>query len=385
MVRVARKVGLLHTSMKPLFKILIIIGAVVVLGAAAYFIWWLFVDDVKPGALPDSVPGGSASVLTSTSTNATGEASALSPRTISDRAIFDYWTVPETGEIYYLTPEGMVFVVKEGSDLEISRQSMTALNHAEPSFDGRRLLVSFGNPSSPQWAIFDTVDSIWRPLPREITNAGWGRTLSELVVGMTSGSDYNLSFADISKSPFVYTVIVRDFRLADVRFSTLLNGTILIAEHPSSLFDGGVWSLNPTTRALSLVLSPEKGRTVKVEPQENASYLGTTKEFSVANGTFQNTLPLFFLTLPDKCSSAASTTYCFVPKNLTSRITLPDDYYTHAFYSLDALYSINQKDGAIASIPLSDFPVDASRVHADNRTVYFINRYDSLLYKLEIQ
>lgn len=373
--------------MKPLYKVFVGISIVILLGGGIYFIWWLFLDEAAP-PIPSSgvVPEGNVGFSTPTSTSPISNASTPLPRGISDRPIFDYWTVPETGEIYYLTPEGMVFAVKEGPDLEISRQSMTALNHAEPSSDGRRLLVSFGNPSSPQWAVFDTVDSIWRPLPREITNAGWGRTSSELVVTMTSGNDYNLSFVDISKSPFSYTIIVRDFRLTDVRFSTLSNGTILIAERPSSLFDGGVWSLNPATRALSLMLAPTKGRAIKVEPKENVSYLGATEGFSVADGTLQNAFrPFLYNTFPDKCAASASTTYCFVPQNATSKTKLPDDYLMRTFYSIDALYSISHETSEITPISVGEGAFDASRVRANGSTVYFINRYDSFLYKLEIQ
>jgi hypothetical protein len=372
--------------MKPIYKILIAIGVVLVLGAGIYFIWWLFIDAPTAEVPPDGVlPPGNGGAPVTTTTPSGGEMLLPISRAISDRIIFDYWLVPETGEVYYLTPEGYIYVAKEGPDLELSHQIITALNHAEPSLDGRRLLVSFGNPSAPQWGIFDTVDSVWRPLPREVTNAGWGRSSSELVASVTSGNDTNLSFVDISKTPPVYTVLARNFLMADVMLGTLEGGDILIVERATARFEGRIWRLNPVTRAFTLALSPTLGRIVKVEKGDNVTYFSDTESFSIADGALQNPFSLFFRTLPDKCAAAASTSYCFIPRNLAANTVFPDDYLMRNFYSIDSLYAIAHPSRAIRALVLGDVSFDASRVRAHEKTVYFIDRYSSLLYKLDIE
>lgn len=372
--------------MKPIYRILIAVGAVIVLVAAGYFIWWLFIDGPAPevptqgGALPPETDN------TSVSTSTAPDGSTLpTPRPISDHKAFDYWLMPETGEIYYLTPEGYVYAVKDGPDLEISKQAITALNRAEPSVDGRRVLVSFGNPSEPQWTIFDSVDSVWRPLAREIINAGWGKTPSELVASVTSGSDHNLSFVDISRTPPVYTTIIRNFHMKDVLYSMLRNGEILISERPSASFKGSVWRLNPTTRVLTLILAPAAGRTVKTERGADLSYLSDTEEFAIAGGALQSPAPLFFRTLPDKCAAGAGTIYCFVPRNLNISTALPDDYLMRAFYSIDSLYAVTYPSLTLRPIILGEGAFDTSRVRANENVVYFIDRYTDKLYELEIK
>ncbi|MDP3974944.1 MAG: hypothetical protein Q8P88_01495 [Candidatus Jorgensenbacteria bacterium] len=372
--------------MKPLYKILLIILAVILLAASAYFVWWLFLEEPTPevpGA-SSTLPGGTTSRPNSTSTTPNSGISISSPRAISDHTAFDYWLVPETGEVYYLTPEGHVYAVKEGPDLEISRQTITALNRVEPSPDGRRLLVSFGNPTAPQWVLFDTVDSVWRPLPSQITNAGWGRTSSELIASVTSGNDMNLSFVDITKTPPIYTVLVRNFRMEDVIFSTLDGGDVLITERASANFEGRVWRINPDSRVLTLALAGTKGRTVKIVKGENVSYLGSTDGFSIADRTLQNASLLFFNTLPDKCAAAASTTYCFAPRNLGTNTSIPDDYFMRKFYSVDSLYSIAHPSGALRALIFGEGTFDASRVRAEKNAVYFLDRYTNKLYELKL-
>lgn len=374
--------------MKPLYKILIALGTLILLGAAGYFIWWLFIAQPMPTETPasDVLPGDVTGNAPSTSTASQGSAYPVI-RSLSDNAVFNYWRVGETGEIYYLTPEGRVYAVKEGPDLEISKQTISALNRVEPSRDGRRLLASFGNPLAPQWGIFDTADSVWRPLPSQITNAGWGRTSSELVATVVSGNDTNLSFVDIAKTPPTYTVLVRDFRIEDAVFSLLNQNELLIVEKPSAEYAGNAWRFNFANRAFTRAFAPAQGLTIAVSPSGAATYLfETIEEFSIGDAAFANRLTGLFTTLPSKCADYASTTYCFVPQNPPSKTVLPDDYFMRKFYSIDSLYRVDLATGAIDLIVLAgEQEYDADSVHATENALYFINRYDNLLYKLEIK
>lgn len=372
--------------MKSPYKILIAVGTVIAVGAGIYFAWWLFFAEPSPTTpLPIGTLPGNKEGVASTSTPPEAGVAFPIPRVISDHAAFNYWLAPEAGEVYYLTPEGYVYVVKEGPDLEIARQTITALNHAEPSSDGRRLLVSFGNPLSPQWAIFDTIDSVWRPLPPQIANAGWGRNSHELIASVKNGSDLNFSLVDITKTPFSYTLILRDLRIEDVILSTLESGDFLLAERSSANFVGRVWRVSSSTKSFGLALAPATGRVTKVERGEGVTYIASTESFVIADRELGNSFrPFFNNTLPEKCAASASTTYCFVPQNLPLKTKLPDNYYMHALYSADSLYSIAHGTGEIAPIFMGDATFDASHVRADKDAVYFIDRYTNKLYELEI-
>lgn len=384
--------------MRPLYKILIGIAAFVVIIAAGYFIWWLFLEDPgdgasQGGALPEGTGGGA----TPTSTPRTGMDTRV-PLAISDHAAFDYWLVPETGEVFYLTPQGFVYAVKEGPDLEVSRQTIAALNHAEPSSDGRRLLVSFGNPSSPQWAIFDTVDSVWRPLPREVMNAGWGRSPSELVASVASGSDINLSFIDVSKTPFSYATLVRNFQMEDVELSLASAGSILVTERPSSFFSTRVWLLNVSDRSLNLIFAPTNGLWVTRSSLSQTTFFkftpdaGTSILYDLSGRGSEVRLPFF--TFPDKCAMIDRTFHCFVPKEITPRSSsaLPDSYFQSKLRLEDtfvtgAVTTSTEIGVENVSSPwgsAGDKTYDAFRVRAEKNTVYFLDRYTGLLYQLEV-
>lgn len=382
--------------MKPLYKILIGITALVVLVAAGYFIWWLFLEEPggetsQGGSLPEGTGGN---VPAATSTPRTGE-NARVPLAISDHAAFDYWLVPETGEVFYLTPQGFVYAAKEGPDLEISRQTITALNRAEPSSDGRRLLVSFGNPSARQWAIFDTVDSVWRPLPREVMNAGWGRSPRELVASVVSGSDTNLSFIDISKTPFAYTTLVRNFQMEDVEFSLATAGSILIAERPSSLFPTRTWLFNISDRSLNLIFAPTNGLWItRASPSQETFFkftpdAGTSIVSDLSGRSSEILLPFF--TFPDKCAMTDQAFYCFVPKEMAQRsfLALPDGYF-QAKLRLEDIFVTGTVATSTASV-IGDVSspwgsagaetYDASHVRTEKNTAYFIDRYTDKLYR----
>ncbi|MFH0806640.1 MAG: hypothetical protein V1885_02875 [Candidatus Brennerbacteria bacterium] len=376
--------------MKPLYKILTVIGIAIVVGVVIYFLWWLFIAEP-----PANVPPGNGGAPTSTSTETNNSSSLSTPTVISDHTAFDYWLVPETGEVYYITPEGYVYAVKDGPDLEISRQAITALNRTEPSADGRRLLVSFGNPSSPQWAIFDTVDSVWRPLAREITNAGWGRNPNELIATVRSGNDANLSFVDISKTPLIYMVVVRDFRMEDVIFVTSKTGDTFILERPSSLFENRVWKLEPSSRALNVLFTPTQDLWIVPASTARDSFLKFTSEqgTSLLDSSFGGSVAFPFYTFPDKCAVNNMKLFCFVPKEGPPEHTdaILNSYLMQKTRSEDVfvLGSIATSTRSIEDVSspwgsVGETTFDASRVRANENAVYFIDRYTDLLYRLEL-
>lgn len=372
--------------MKPLYRILIATGITAAVLASVYLAWWLFSDEpeLQGPAAGGALPGEGTSTPATPPPTPGDTVTFSEPRVVSDHEVFDYWFVPDAREMYYLTPEGYLYAVKDGPDLEISRQEMPALHRTDASPDGRLLLAAFGNPAAPQWAVFDTVDAVWRPLPREITNAGWTRNRGEIVAFVQNGSDLNLSLVNILKSPPSYTVLLRNLRFEDVTLDTLDGGDIVITERGTAGVEGRVWRVNPATRTIVLALDPAAGRTLKIARGEGVTYLGSTDSFALADAELRNAATLFFDTLPDKCAAAASTTYCFAPKNATAQTVFPDDYFTRAFYSIDSLYRFDHRTGAVAPVFFGEIPIDASRVRVQKGAVYFIDRYTKKLFQLLI-
>ncbi len=364
--------------MKPIFKILIIILILVVAGLTIYL---LFSGGGEVESVPGTEPEGEPAVIE------TGTESAL--KKISDNPVFDFWINESTKEIFYLTPSGEVIGAKDGSDLEISKQTVDALNFIETGPGGRKILAAFGDPQTPKWGIFDVVDGVWRPLPADITNATWGESDEKLIVTVESGNDSNLAEADITKTPPSYRTFVRDFQLKDVRMTYLPENRVIISELPSASYAASLWQLNLKSLVFNLLVAPEKGLDASWSNDKKSVFLfGLDSGLSVLDENFRTKVPNSYLpvTFPEKCAVDASKIYCFVPQNIPADVSLPDDYLTKKFFSVDDLVILEIDSEEIAEIIQSDTAgvpaIDAKNPRVSGDKLYFINRYDSNLYEL---
>ncbi|MFH0712267.1 MAG: hypothetical protein V2A55_00180 [Candidatus Jorgensenbacteria bacterium] len=365
--------------MKLIFKILIIILVLAVLGLAIYLI---FGGNDEVGEAPE--PGTEEEPTEA----ATPEESAL--KKISDNPVFDFWVNKSTKEIFYLTLDGKVVGAKNGPDLEISEQTIDALNFIEIGPGGKRVLAAFGDPQTPQWGIFDVVDGVWRPLPADIMKAVWGGSDEKLIVTVKSGNDLNLSEADITKTPPSYKVIIRDFRLKDVKMTYLPENRIIISEPPSASYAASLWQLDLKSLALSTLVAPEEGLYVSwSDDKKSAFFSGSDSGFSVLDENLRIEIPRPFDTLPGKCAADSSKIYCFVPQSLPAGVSLPDDYLTKKFFSIDDLLVLeidnyDEVEKILTSNSAGVSAIDAKNPRISGDKLYFINRYDNNLYELAL-
>ncbi|MEK7086932.1 MAG: hypothetical protein AAB935_01600 [Patescibacteria group bacterium] len=364
--------------MKQIYKILIILVVIVVIAIGVYLSWKKIIGLPNDGnVLPP--PGQTPNPPTGTEI-----------KKISEQPVFDFWLVPDTGEIYYLTPDGKILSAKDGPDLEISTQTINALNFIEVGPGNQKILAAFGSPRAPQWGIFDLIDKVWRPLPADITNATWGAKENELIAILKTLGGLNLATVDLSKTPPNYKTLIKDFRLKDVRFTLAAPERLIITELPSANYTGRVWQLDLKTLTFNLILAPENGLTLGWSQDKNVVFKFSSENgFSLFNQNFQETAPLFFSTLPTKCeTSGTSTIYCFVPQDVPDDVILPDDYFQNKFYSVDDLYTINLETDETKKIFKSSEngapTIDGKKPKALSSGLYFINRYDNYLYELKL-
>jgi len=295
--------------------------------------------------------------------------------------------VPATGEIYYLMPDGKVSLAKEGPDLEISEETLNALNFIEAAGDGRKVLAAFGDPLAPQWGIFDVGDKVWRPLPPEVQKATWGATNEKLIAIVKNGNDLNLTETDLARTPPAYKVLIKDLRLKNANFSYLPENRLLIAEAPASNYESSVWQLDLKTLVLNLVLAPQKGEFIEWSADKNFGFVWNAKDgFTILKSDFKETLPTVFNTLPSKCGSLEKKIYCFAPQSIPSTANLPDDYFNKKFFSIDDLFLIDAETGNTAKLlDGGGLGIDAKNPRVLGNKLYFLNRYDNYLYELEIR
>ncbi|MFH1161697.1 MAG: hypothetical protein V1696_00230 [Candidatus Jorgensenbacteria bacterium] len=390
--------------MKPLYKMLIIAGVLIVAGGAVYLAWQKL---TAPAAVPEAelgmpLPAGtSGGVLPGSATSGSNEengtpaqiqTSALILRKISESPAFDFWVVEGTGEIYYLTPEGKVMDLKEGPDLEISTQTLTALNRVAAAPGGGRVLAAFGDPRTPQWAYFDIIDRSWHTLPQSVQTAAWAGRVDQVVALVQNGSETNLSLLNLSQAPTAVKVVLRDVSLEDITMWFQNPEQFIISERPSAYYASRVWRLDLKTLSFNSVFTPERGLLITPVRNGEAALKWSGDRLFVLDHDFGHSEELPFSTFPEKCTASPDMLYCFVPRDpFPGNLPLPDAYFQNKFHTVDSLITAPFPS---SSLPLgksespwastADTPVDAKNPVYLNGSIYFINRYDNYIYKLTL-
>jgi hypothetical protein len=328
---------------------------------------------------------------TGTNINTPSETYVL--KKISDSPATAFWIAKESGGVFYLTNEGHVVSAKDEADEVISTQVVNEINRIEASPTGEKALVLFGALHSPQWAIFDTVDAVWRPLPAGLSNVTWGASDIGIVATQKSGSNNALYFINLTKNPYDYKLLAKDFKFNGVQLSIKSAEELYIAEQPSGLVQSRVWQLNLKTNALTLLLNPENGLMINWGSAKDILFkFSSPSSFTILNRSLGITQPFTHITLPQKCDGAAGVAFCFIPKDtnlFTNTYTMPDDYLMKRIYSSDDVYKLDLLTGEDALIlkgESSGTPyIDATSVKSRGSSVYFINRYDNYVYAIQKQ
>lgn len=313
---------------------------------------------------------------------------------ISDNPVFDFVIVPETKEIFYFTPDGKVFGAKSDKDLEISAQTVNALNFIESSADNQKILAAFGDPRAPKWGIFDLVDKVWRPLLDNIVNATWGKDNNQIIATVKNGLDSSLATMDISKTPPVVKILIKDFRFKDVNFKYKQPLSLLIIEKPSAIYKSRVWELNLDPKKLTITQLTQGENGLMIDWDKTGEIIFqfvAPKDFHILDKNFQENTPLFFSTFPSKCgyNNPTKIVYCFAPRDFPPDLPglkLPDDYLQKKFYTIDELYAVDLEKEEIKDLSLNSKKnfeaIDAKNPQYGDGKIYFINQYDNYLYEV---
>lgn len=396
--------------MKPVYKyILAALGALLIVGV--YLLWGKFTSPIpSDGTQPTPLPISSSTPQQNTGQNSTSTSqnnsgadfhntnnqSLINLTELSDTKALDYWILKDTGEVYYITPSGVIWTAKKGADIKISDNTMSAINEVFVAPGGKKILVSFGDPNNPQWGIFDVIDKVWRPLPNDIKNAAWGIDDSQLLVVTKNGQKTPLSFANIQKTPPEYKMIVSDFELNDVWLKFEAPQNIYITEKASFLYPSHVWRLDTKTLTFDLIIPAENGLWVNWDRENKNGFMFSPKnnDLFLSTTELSNSRVAPFITFPEKCDTNTQNklVYCFVPENIawenTTSISFPDDYFKKKFYTVDNILTLDTNThelGIVFNSSLSSIKeVDAVNPEINNNTVYFLNRYDEKVYSLEL-
>jgi hypothetical protein len=197
--------------------------------------------------------------------------------------------------------------------------------------------------------------------------------------------------ADLTATPPKYQTLVKNFSIADVRLLALTTDTFLVMETPTALVSSRVWRWNGKTGLLELVLPAAAGRMLSATPDRKVIFsYAAPGEFRMFDQAFRELEPVAWYTFPGKCGGNASTTYCFVPKNIPEnpRPILPDDYLMGTLTTIDDLYRIDFATGDVMKTLSGTgnyVSIDANGIIPTPFGVYYANRTDESLYVITNQ
>jgi hypothetical protein len=404
--------------------IYIILGIIVLAAIAIGVILFFRKQSLSSGVsdLLGSLPGvGTQTIGTSTGSvaNNTTPTSSASSTTATKTGVLSVdpviaYFVSVNDNVITVHPDGIVEAISNGQSTYLSSSEIANVLSATFSYDGKKILVSFGDPIKPQWTVFDTGTKAWTSLPVSPVVVAWSPANYQIAYFATVNGVSALETIDLgSKNP--KPVFVSAFPGEDFQLLWKSPSDVLLEDRPSALFSGSIFDVNIKTATISTVVVNKVG----LETQWNASgtmavilagtQLARGGQLGIINNSGLLLHQLTFLTLPSKCvfpaavgaSSTVTTNanaapknafstfglICAIPRNADSlnNNPLPDAYSEKMISTSDDFYAVSLSSGTITPLFVNQSQnFDASDITLSNDALYFINRYDSKLYSLTL-
>ncbi len=369
----------------------------------------------------------------STTTGTTGGTAAGGQMTVqnfgvlSNDPVLDYFIDPQNN-ITAIEPGGEVIAISNGQSTTISSTTINDIISASFSYDGKKIFVSYGDPTNPQAGIFTVATNAWAALPQGMMSPQWSPINNYQIAYLVTTNSGKLALAaidaaNLKATPTTLLVINAD----DLALQWPTKSELILSDKPTTESAGSVWAFNSQTGTFAPLLYEASG-VESVWSHDAAFPYGLLFSNSGQNPLDLQSLsgnaepqPLNLLTLPSKCafnaelmpvatsttasattSTASSTAkkvtaksaptstpylalYCGIPRNSSgfSSAKLPDDYLTMALFTSDDIYKVNTATGA-EQVLWSDATqnMDTSDMKFANNALFFVNRYDSKLYGL---
>jgi hypothetical protein len=401
---------------KILITLLIIVGA----GAIVYGGYILSQKPGAPAATPEptgglpspqSVSGGSGAVqqtqlppaVVPSANTPAGILTSAAFGVIAQNPVTDYF-VDSGNNAYFIQPDGQVFAAMNGSLSTLNGSAMQDMLSASFSYDGTKILASFGSSFSPQWSIFDIKAKTWSPLPIAMYSAAWSPNDLRIAYFTKSG-DLNAATILDTNNPKAKPVVIIKLRAQDLTLNWMSSSTLILAERSSGLVPASAWAVSISKKTLLPLEQDIFGLRINW-PGSSAQGLVFSGKASNRGGALSIVDPkgsalhgLSFLTLPSKCTFGfgkpvgTSTAplpallFCGAPRDqdVLSRTLLPDAYDQKQLMTADDLYSINLADGTVQSLFADQSQIlDGTNLKTANGRLFFVNRYDNRLYGITL-
>jgi hypothetical protein len=358
----------------------------------------------------------------SAGTGAGGQMTVQNFGVLSNDPVLDYF-IDQKNNITAIEPDGEVITISNGQSTTISSSTIENIISAGFSYDGKKILVSYGNPTNPQSGVFTLATNAWIALPQGMMSPRWSPINNYQIAYLVMTNSGKLALATIdATNPKATSATLLVINADDLTLQWPTRSEFILSDKPTSESAGSIWAFSSQAGTLTPLLYETSG--VESIWSHNAAFpYGLLFSSSGQNSLELQSLsgsigpqPLNLSTLPSKCafntelvpvttassataptstkntvSKTASTStpylalYCGIPRSSSgfSSAHLPDDYNTMALFTSDDIYKINTATGA-EQVLWSDATqnMDVSDVKFFNNALFFVNRYDQRLYGL---
>ncbi len=412
--------------MKRFLYLFIIIAAIVLVTLVGYYLRY---TARAPQATPEEIGGLPGAPNQSNSpqnknqaeTTQTAQPSGLPPVSgkfglVAQNQAVNFF-VDQENNVIIVQPDGQIVKVVKGEVTTLGSSVITDLISAEFSYDGKKILATFGDPSTPQGSVFNIATKLWQPLTASFASAVWSPTNYQIAY-LKESADYKSLFLLDASNAKSKPQEIKKLRVQDVDLSWVKPNQILLIEKASADITSSIWSFDLKLKKLALILEGLGQESIWSKTANIGLAFAATRSkrggaLSLVD-TAGNTLTrLKITTLPSKCvfgnevlnspstpTSATSSSskpgaaetldvlYCAVPRNATrfSGVKLPDDYAKKAVFTADDIYKVGLSKGNAAPIFNDENQnADVSNPKVFNQNLFFINRYDQKIYAVSLK
>jgi hypothetical protein len=358
----------------------------------------------------------------STGSSENGQMTVQNFGVLSSDPVLDYF-VNAQNNIIAVEPTGAIVTISNGQSTTINSSTINNIISASFSYDGEKIVVSYGDPADPQAEVFNVATDAWTALPDGILSPQWSPANNYQIAYLTAAGTGKLSLSTINAANLkTAPSTLLTLNANDLALQWPTADEFILSDKPTSQNAGSIWALSASTGTLTPLVYEVPGAEGIWSHNAAIPYgliffnapagQGNTLQLQAISGNLP-TQPLNVSTLPSKCAfntermpvatstgATASTTpaaktsatstpylalYCGIPRSSSGFASahLPDDYTTMALFTSDDIYKINTATG-VEQVLWSDTTqnMDVSDMKFFNNALFFVNRYDNKLYGL---
>jgi len=332
---------------------------------------------------------------------------------VSNEVVSDFF-VDNQNNVIAVQPDGKIIKIAGGQTTLLTDSVIDNFIASAFSFDGKKILVTFGDLKNTLASVFDVGTKSWQPLPAGIQSPSWSPKDYNIAYFAPAGTAANLTILDLG-NPKAKPLTILKFNQQALKINWVSPNQMLFNEPGSASVKSSLWGFSLKEKIFTPILEDWPGLDFIWDGDANQGLVfasnsskkgGWLSLVDKGGAVFEK---LNFLTLASKCSfgietktttTAAIATatrssaevitrflVCAIPRD-TQKLglrTLPDAYEKKAVFTTDDFYAINLTNGEVRAIFADPSQVlDARPLKVFNKRLFFINRFDQKLYAISL-